>query len=158
MPRQLVLLCRIWRDADERRAVQHALRARQGKADEASLPLHLLPPSHHQEPSKDQRRALLCLQSPFARSTGGPNPVIHFRGHFVASVKTAFAALRQETGIEVTPHTLRHTAITWAMQAGVPIHEAVGYFGVSRQTMERVYIHHHPDHLSAARAAMERKR
>ena len=58
----------------------------------------------------------------------------------------------------MTPHVLRHTAITWAMQRGVPIHEAVGYFGVSRETMERVYVHHHPDWLAGARSAMERKR
>jgi len=90
--------------------------------------------------------------------TAGASPVIHFRGQFVASVKTAFLALRRETGIDVTPHVLRHTAITWAMQAGVPIHEASGYFGVSRQIMERVYIHHHPDHMRSVREAMERKR
>jgi hypothetical protein len=53
----------------------------------------------------------------------------------------------------VTPHTLRHTAATWLMQAGVDKWEAAGYLGMGVEMLDRVYGHHHPDHLrNAARA------
>ena len=59
----------------------------------------------------------------------------------------------------VTPHSLRHTAITWAMQNGANMWDVEGFFGVSAEMVQRVYGHHHPDHQSTALAAMEgRKR
>jgi integrase len=73
--------------------------------------------------------------------------VIEFDGKPIASVKKAFARLADEVGLEdVTQHTLRHTAITWAMQAGADPYRAAGFFGVSIQIIQRVYGHHHPDH------------
>jgi Phage integrase family len=57
---------------------------------------------------------------------------------------------------DVTPHTLKHTAVTWLLQRGVPIWEVAGYVGTSPQTIARVYGHHHVDHLSAALAAFDR--
>ena len=50
----------------------------------------------------------------------------------------------------MTPHTLRHTAATWLMQAGVDLWEAAGFLGMTAETLERVYGHHHPDHLKNA--------
>ncbi len=85
--------------------------------------------------------------------------VIEFRGQGVGSIKTAWKSVVTEAGLAgkgVTPHTLRHTAITWAMQAGVDIYEAAGYFGVDIETMFKVYAHHHPDHQSNAVAAVGR--
>jgi len=46
----------------------------------------------------------------------------------------------------VTPHILRHTAITWAMQGGAKIYDVAEYFGVSEKLIRQVYGHHHPDH------------
>jgi integrase len=54
----------------------------------------------------------------------------------------------------VTPHTLRHTTATWLMQSGVPMWEVAGFLGMSRETLERVYGHHHPDFLRAAAEAL----
>jgi len=54
----------------------------------------------------------------------------------------------------VTPHVLRHTCATWLMQAGVPRWEAAGYLGMTVETLQRVYGHHHPDHLQEASDAM----
>ena len=60
--------------------------------------------------------------------------------------------------LDVTPHTLRHTAATWLMQNGVPIWEAAGFLGMSPEMLARVYGHHHPDHLrNAARKMAARK-
>jgi len=58
---------------------------------------------------------------------------------------------------DVVQHTLRHTAITWAMQRGVKLADAAGFFGVNMDTLERVYFHHHPDFQRSALEAMERK-
>lgn len=59
-------------------------------------------------------------------------------------------------GVEVTPHTLRHTCATWLAQRGVPIWEAAGYLGMTTDTFERTYGHHHPDHQAQAVAAFGR--
>jgi integrase len=56
----------------------------------------------------------------------------------------------------VTPHILKHTAITWLLQRGVDIWTTAGYTGTSPQTIQRVYGHHAVDHLAAARAAFDR--
>jgi hypothetical protein len=50
-------------------------------------------------------------------------------------------------------------ATTWLMQAGVDRWEAAGFLGMSVEMLDRVYGHHHPDHLrSAARAIGYRPR
>jgi integrase len=51
---------------------------------------------------------------------------------------------------KVTPHTLRHTAATWLMQAGVDMWEAAGFLGMSVAVLEKTYGHHHPNHLQNA--------
>lgn len=82
---------------------------------------------------------------------------VQFQGVSVASVKTAWARACADAGLhDVTPHTLRHTAITWAMQKGVPLADAAGFFGVSIEVLERVYLHHHPDFQTATANAMNR--
>lgn len=55
----------------------------------------------------------------------------------------------------VTPHVLRHTAITWAMQAGAREWDVCGYFGISLDMLQKVYGHHHPDHQQSAVEAMD---
>jgi integrase len=81
--------------------------------------------------------------------------VVEFRGRPCGSIKRAWATA--SAGLDATPHTLRHTAITWAMQRGVNLADAAGFFGVSMETLERVYWHHHPDYQQSAVEAMERK-
>jgi hypothetical protein len=48
------------------------------------------------------------------------------------------------------PHMLRHTCATWLAQRRVPIHEICGFLGMTRETFEQVYGHHHPDYQAAA--------
>lgn len=57
----------------------------------------------------------------------------------------------------ITPHVLKHTAITWALQRGASKWDAAGYFGTSIETIERVYGHHAPDHMQSAVDAMNRR-
>ena len=57
----------------------------------------------------------------------------------------------------VTPHTLKHTAITWALQKGATTWDAAGYFSTSIATIEQVYGHHSPDHQKTAVDALNRR-
>jgi integrase len=80
--------------------------------------------------------------------------VVNDDGARLADVKRGFASACKRAGLDgVTPHTLRHTAATWLMQARIPTWEASAFLGMSRETLERVYAHHHPDYLRAAAEA-----
>lgn len=57
----------------------------------------------------------------------------------------------------VTPHTLKHTAITWALQKGAKVWEAASYFSTSAKTIEQVYGHHSPDYQASVLAAIDRR-
>lgn len=89
----------------------------------------------------------------------GERWVVGYGGARVGSIKTAWATATAEAGLEgVSPHTLRHTAITWAMQQGkVKLADAAGFFGVSAEVLERVYWHHHPDFQGSVVEAMENR-
>ncbi|WP_298967674.1 site-specific integrase [uncultured Methylobacterium sp.] len=73
-------------------------------------------------------------------------------------VEKAFRHAAQDAGLtDVTPHTLRHTAATWLMLNGTDLWEAAGYLGMTVETLERVYGHHHPSHQKQAAANIVRK-
>ena len=56
-----------------------------------------------------------------------------------------FKALCRDAGMpEVHPHVLRHTAATWLMQKGADLWQAAGLLGMTPQTLQQVYGHHHP--------------
>jgi integrase len=73
--------------------------------------------------------------------------VVEWNGKPVTSVRKSFAAAAKAAGINrhITPHILRHTAATWAMQRGADVWAAAGWLGMSPEVLERVYGHHHPD-------------
>jgi integrase len=81
---------------------------------------------------------------------------VEWHGAAVRSVKTAFKTAVDLAGLpgKVTPHTLRHTAATWLMQAGVDKWQAAGFLGMSVEMLDRVYGHHHSDHLRGAARAL----
>lgn len=80
-----------------------------------------------------------------------------YSGCGVASIKTSWRTIRERAGLEeVVPHTLRHTAITWAMQSGVEHWAACGFFGISLGELERTCGHHHVDHQRSAVDAANR--
>ena len=58
------------------------------------------------------------------------------------SIKHGFASACQRADlVDVTPHTMRHTVITWMLQRGVPIWEVATFAGVSVKLIEDVYGH-----------------
>lgn len=87
----------------------------------------------------------------------GQRFAVEFEGEAVRDCDKAFRNVARDAGLpDVTPHVLRHTAATWLMQAGTDPWEAAGYLGMTLETLERVYGHHHPDHQARARAAFDR--
>jgi integrase len=80
--------------------------------------------------------------------------VINDGGRRLKDVKRGFkSACRRARLSDVSPHVLRHTCATWMMQLGVPKWEAAGFLGMSMETLERRYGHHHPDYLKSAAEA-----
>ena len=77
--------------------------------------------------------------------------VLHINGERIKDIKKGFAAACERAGLEgVSPHTLRHTAATWLMQAGTDLWQASGFLSMSMETLQRVYGHHHPDYQREA--------
>lgn len=58
----------------------------------------------------------------------------------------------------ITPHGLRHSAITWLLQDGIDIWKVSGFIGVSVDTIERTYGHHCPKRMDEAMLAPRGKR
>ena len=89
----------------------------------------------------------------------GQRFVVEWDRRPVKRVSKAFAAVVGDLELkDVMPHTLRHTAATWLMQAGTDPWVAAGFLGMSVQTLLDNYGHHHPDHLAGARDAFARMR
>jgi integrase len=84
---------------------------------------------------------------------------VEWNGAPIASVKTALKTAVRLAKLpgKITPHTLRHTAATWLMQNGVSMWRAAGFLGMSVETLDRIYGHHHPDYFSDAAEAIGRK-
>ena len=80
-------------------------------------------------------------------TAAGVRFIVHYQGERLRKMRRSWAGARARAGLgsEVVPHILRHTAATWLMQAGVPAWEAAGYLGMTVETLESVYGHHHPD-------------
>jgi integrase len=85
--------------------------------------------------------------------------VIEWNGKPVRSVRKAFAAAVKAAGLDgkITPHVLRHTAATWAMQAGGDLWQIAGFLGMTVEMLEGVYGHHHPDFQRDAADAVTRR-
>lgn len=82
-----------------------------------------------------------------------------FRGQPVASVKTGIHRAADRAGIEgVTPHVLKHTAITWGVKNGMGLEDAAEYFDTSTETIRKHYWHHSPHHQERALDIIERRK
>lgn len=84
--------------------------------------------------------------------------VVEYGGSPVASIKTGFRACVRRAGLaQVTPHVLRHTAVTWMVQGNVPLPLVAAYAVMSLQMVEKVYGHHSPEWMRQAAEALEGK-
>lgn len=99
------------------------------------------------------------LRYAWQRRSSDTGPVLHLDGKPLLRIDKGFRLAVAKAGLEgVTPHTLRHTRGTWLAQSGVPLWNIAGWLGQTTATTEKIYIHHHPDHLDAAKKATDRRR
>jgi integrase len=90
-----------------------------------------------------------------AKKTARTAVVVESGGMSVSSISKGFTAIAKRAGlVGVTPHTLKHTAISWMMQAGVPVAEISKFSATSIPTIMRVYGHLTPDYMQNAVAAL----
>ncbi|MBY0431917.1 MAG: site-specific integrase, partial [Rhodospirillales bacterium] len=83
--------------------------------------------------------------------------VIEFEGKPVANVRRSFSRSCADAGLKnVTPHTLRHTAVTWLVQSGVSLWEVAQWVGMSVDMIEQVYGHHAPDKFKRVQQVISR--
>ena len=88
----------------------------------------------------------------------GATWAVEYQGARVGDVKRAFTKAVKDAGVSpCTPHTLKHTAITLALQNGASVWDAAGFFATSAETIEKVYGHHSPSFQSSALRAVERR-
>lgn len=97
--------------------------------------------------------------------------VVEWEGGPVGSVKKAFRSAVEAAGLgwyedahgrqvfktDVTPHVLRHTAATWAMQNGMELSTAADFLGMTEAVLRSTYYHHHPDFQAEAAEMMTAK-
>lgn len=69
----------------------------------------------------------------------------------VMDIGKALEGAAARAGVKrITPHTLKHTAITLAIQGGMSIEDAADYFSTSIETIQDNYWHHSPHHQARA--------
>lgn len=82
--------------------------------------------------------------------------VIEWAGEKVGSVKKAFQRASERSGIQCTPHMLRHSAATWMAEDGIPMSEIAQYLGhESTRVTEKTYARYSPTYLRRAAQALE---
>jgi integrase len=87
--------------------------------------------------------------------------VIHYDGRPIAGkVRRSWETVRKLAGHSTkdSPHVLRHTAATWLMQSGVDLAQISGYLGMTVETLQSTYGHHHPDFMRDAARVRPGKR
>lgn len=137
-----------WFDVEAERLYRKGLATRETKKRQTPAKIHrrLLPHLHRWRNSDAER---------------GLTHVVHYNGKPVMKLRRSWDHVRSRAGLagdDVVQHTLRHSAATWLMQAGVSIFEAAGYLGMSPETLERVYAHQHEDFQDAASKAVPPKK
>lgn len=115
LPDRLLGHLRRWRKADNAAGLSHVI-------------TYALPAARH--PGAIRRAERL------GRPARVPQPV--------GDIHKAWASMVAEAGLgrDVTPHTLKHTAITWMLWEGKTIWEVAEDTGTSAKTIDEVYGHH----------------
>lgn len=97
-----------------------------------------------------------------AREHAAADHVIELAGKRLNSIHRGFKGAVERAGLDtnlITPHILRHTAITWLMQAGEDIYRVASFAGhTSPKMIEKVYGHHHPDFQSSIASRLAQRK
>lgn len=82
--------------------------------------------------------------------------VIERGGERVKSIKKAFQAASERSGVHATPYTLRHTGSVWAAEAGIPMSELAQMLGHDDdRTTQKHYARYSPTYLRRVTDAIE---
>lgn len=98
-------------------------------------------------PTRIPPRLLAHFRRWQALDSGTARHVVTYDGAPVLRIEKAFRGIRRRARLDasVTPHVLRHTFCTWLAHQGVAVWEAAGMAGMTAQTFENVYGHHHSE-------------
>lgn len=84
--------------------------------------------------------------------------VVEHGGEQVKSIKKAFQAASERSGVHATPYTLRHTGAVWAAEGGVPMTQLAQMMGHDDdRTTQKHYARFSPDYLRGVVSAIEGK-
>jgi integrase len=105
--------------------------------------------TNKRQPTVDIPPRLLAHMRRWQRLGISNHSVIEWCGKPVVSVRRGFVAARDAAGLDdkVIPHTLRHTAVSWYLRAGIPTSVVADYVGMSEHILKKVYKHHMPGHF-----------
>lgn len=82
--------------------------------------------------------------------------VIERGGKPIASIKKAFKAAGERSGVHATPYTLRHTGAVWAAEQGTPMSELAQMMGHDDdRTTSKHYARYSPEYLRGVAQAVE---
>jgi integrase len=82
--------------------------------------------------------------------------VIERGGKKIASIKKAFQAASERSGVDATPYTLRHTGAVWAAEQGTPMSELAQMMGHDDdRTTQKHYARYSPEYLRGVANAVE---
>lgn len=72
--------------------------------------------------------------------------VVNWNGAAIGDIGRSFSRALDYAGLPAhyTPHILRHTRVTWWVEAGLPIEEVANAAGMTTQMVEEVYWHRSP--------------
>ncbi|MDC9822963.1 hypothetical protein PRN20_04405 [Devosia sp. ZB163] len=72
--------------------------------------------------------------------------VVHWGGEPIRDIGKSFATALDYAGLPLryTPHILRHTRVTWWVEAGLSLEEVADAAGMTTQMVEDVYWHRSP--------------
>lgn len=90
---------------------------------------------------------LLAHLRQWREQDSGRQHIVRYENQKIGRLEKSFRKIRACAGLsgDVTPHVLRHTRATWLMQAGVDMWEAAGSLGMTVETLQNTYGHHHAD-------------
>jgi len=84
--------------------------------------------------------------------------VVRYRGRPITRQQRGWEAVLKAAKLtDVTPHTLKHTAATWLLRAGIDLWDVAGLTSTSTKTLESTYGHHSPEFQKASAKAFRKK-
>ena len=90
-----------------------------------------------------------------AKDAATSESVIEWAGGSIEKVKHGFRDTATRAGLKgVTPHTLRHTAVSWLLQKGVSVWDVAGFVGMTVDMVQTVYGHHSEDGMRRVARAL----